>query len=314
MDNKPLEELAENYIKTRLSKAKIKYLKPNYDTDGADLVLLNPLNKHIAKQVIIQSKGRNLTEKPSNVSIPAEYVVSNFVCFLYLEVDGDLDDYFYIFFSEDIKKWNESNGKYILSIPKGFKSHNYFEQHRFDASSHIKIIEELLNNAPMLRQSYVEFENMELKEIIFEMWKKYDSFPDLNLVTALYDDFYELTGSSTLDVFAICAIANYLEDLDYRSLDFFMQELFIIRNIDKPIKNTVTIHNPEQIRRLNSSWSIVYNRVWFGQVDVTYDGIDYKGLYCYIGDNEDHVEVLLFDNGDYVCFGKRVSCNFPYSI
>ncbi len=306
MDNKPLEELAENYIKTRLSKAKIKYLKPNYDTDGADLVLLNPLNKHIAKQVIVQSKGRNVTEKASNVSIPAEYVVSNFVCFLYLEVDGDSDDHFYIFFSEDIKKWNENNEKYILSIPKGFKSNEYFEQHRFNASSHIEIIEELLNNAPMLRQSYVEFENMELKEIIFEMWKKYESFPDLNLVTALYDDFYELTGSSALDVFAICTIANHLEDLDYRSLDLFMQDLFIIRNIDKPIKNVVTIHNPEQIRRLNSSWSIVYNRVYFGQIDVTYDGIDYKGLYCYIGDSEDHVEVLLFDNGDYVCFGKRI--------
>ena len=74
MDNKPLEELAENYIKTRLSKAKIKYLKPNYDTDGADLVLLNPLNKHIAKQVIVQSKGRNVTEKASNVS---KFIVSS---------------------------------------------------------------------------------------------------------------------------------------------------------------------------------------------------------------------------------------------
>ena len=48
MDNKPLEQLAEDYIKTRLAKAKIKFLKPNYDTDGTDLVLLNPLNKHLA--------------------------------------------------------------------------------------------------------------------------------------------------------------------------------------------------------------------------------------------------------------------------
>lgn len=306
MDNKPLEDLAESYIKTRLSKAKIKYLKPNYDTDGADLVLLNPLNKHIAKQVIVQSKGRNVTDKTSNVSIPVEYVVSNFVCFLYLEVDGDSSDYFYIFFSEDIKGWNEANGKFVLSIPKGFKNHQYFERHKFDVNVHVKKIDELLNNAPMLRQSYVEFENMGLKEILFEMWKKYGSFPDLNLVTALYDDFYESTGTSALDVFTICTIANHIEQLDYRSLDLFMQDLFIIRNIEEPIKNAVTIHNPEQIRRLNSSWSIIYNRVRFGQVDVTYDGIDYKGLYCYIGDHEDHVEALLFDNGDYVCFGKRV--------
>lgn len=67
MDNKPLEQLTEDYIKTRLAKAKIKFLKPNYDTDGTDLVLLNPLNKHLSKQVIIQSKGRNLTKNQSNV-------------------------------------------------------------------------------------------------------------------------------------------------------------------------------------------------------------------------------------------------------
>ena len=47
MDNKPLEQLAEDYIKTRLAKAKIKFLKPNYDTDGTDLVLLNPLNGEV---------------------------------------------------------------------------------------------------------------------------------------------------------------------------------------------------------------------------------------------------------------------------
>jgi len=305
MDNKPLEDLAENYIKTRLSKAKIKYLKPNYDTDGTDLVLLNPLNKHIAKQVIVQSKGRNVTNNPSNFSIPVEYVVSNFVCFLYLEVDGDSNDYFYIFFSEDIKGWNKAYGKFVLSIPRGFKNHQYFEQQKFDVNFHVKKIDELLNNAPMLRQSYVEFENMGLKKILFEMWKKYNSFPDLNLVTALYDDFYESTGTSAIDIFIICTIANHIEQLDYRSLDSFMQDLFIIRNIEEPIKNVVTIHNPDQIRPLSSSWSITYNRVSFGQVDITYDGIDYKGLYCYIGDREDHVETLLFDNGDYVCFGKR---------
>ena len=305
MDNKPLEELAENYIKTRLAKAKIKYLKPNYDTEGTDLVLLNPLNKHLAKQVIIQSKGRNLTKNPNNVEIPQDYVVSNFICFLYLEVDGDDQDHFYIFFSDDIKEWNLSHGKYRLNIPKGFKDHDYFNLHSFKTKSHVSKINELLNDAPLLRQSYVHFENMDIKDILFEMWKKYNALPDLNLVKGLYDDFYEQSGSFSIDIFLIYSIAMHIENLEHRSLDGFMQDLFIARNLSKPISELVTIHNPEEIKDIYSSWAIVYPRLKFGQVQVTYDGIDYKGLYCYIGDREDHVEALVFDNGDYVCFGQR---------
>lgn len=305
MDNKPLEQLAEDYIKTRLAKAKIKFLKPNYDTDGTDLVLLNPLNKHLAKQVIIQSKGRNLTKNQSNVEIPQEYVVSNFICFLYLELDGDDKDYFYIFFYDDIKDWSLSNGKFTLSIPKGFKSHNYFNLHKFNSSTHTLRISELLNESPILRQSYVPFEEMSITEILFEMWKKYDSLPDLNLVQGLYDEFYELSGSFSMDIFLIYSIAMHIEKLEYRNLDGFMQDLYMARNLSKPISESLNIHNPEEIKYINSDWAIVYSRLKFGQVQVTYDGIDYKGLYCYIGDSEDHVEALLFDNGDYLCFGQR---------
>lgn len=248
LDNKPLEDLAESYIKTRLSKAKIKYLKPNYDTDGTDIVLLNPINKHLAKQVIVQSKGRNVSTKASNVSIPKEYVVSNFVCFLYLEVDNEPDnDYFYIYFSDDIKQWNENNGKYILSVPKGFKNHSDFQNHRFNSTIDIPKLNSLLNHAPMLRQSYVHFEKMELQEILFEMWKKYNSFPDLNLVIALYDDFYELSGSSALDLFTVCTIAKYIGGLEYRTLDGFMQDLYILRNIEQPISEVVEFHDNTRI-------------------------------------------------------------------
>ena len=306
MDNKPLEELAESYIKTRLSKAKIKYLKPNYDTNGSDLVLLNPINKHLAKQVIVQSKGRNISKGPSNVSIPKEYVVSNFLCFVYLEVDDEPDDdYCYIYFSDDIKLWRDNGEKYILNIPKDFKGNPYFKDNRFNSGLHIQKIESLLNDAPILRQSYVHFENMELKEILFEMWKKYNSFPDLNLVIALYDDFYELSGSSELDLFSICTLFKYSEELQQRNLDGYMQDLYMIRNIDQPISEVVEFHDRNSIDRMDSSWAFVYNHIKYGQVDVTYDGIDYKALYCYIGDREDHVEALLLENGDYVCFGER---------
>ncbi|EMV5753316.1 hypothetical protein [Yersinia enterocolitica] len=99
MDNKPLEYLAEDHIKTILSHANIKFLKPNYDENGSDLVLLNPINKHLAKQVVVQSKGRNVTTSSSNVTIPSKYIVSNFICFIYLKIDDDFNNYCYVFFT-----------------------------------------------------------------------------------------------------------------------------------------------------------------------------------------------------------------------
>ena len=210
-----------------------------------------------------------------------------------------------IFFYDDIKDWSLSNGKFTLSIPKGFKSHNYFNLHKFNSSTHTLRISELLNESPILRQSYVPFEKMSITEILFEMWKKYDALPDLNLVQGLYDEFYELSGSFSMDIFFIYSIAMHIEKLEYRNLDGFMQDLYMARNLSKPISESLNIHNPEEIKYINSDWAIVYSRLKFGQVQVTYDGIDYKGLYCYIGDSEDHVEALLFDNGDYLCFGQR---------
>ena len=84
-----------------------------------------------------------------------------------------------------------------------------------------------------------------------------------------------------------------------------MQNLYESKNLLKPISESVHIINPENIKHIYSSWAIVYSDLRFGQVKVNYDGIEYKALYCYIGDREDHAEALLFDNGDYVSFGDR---------
>lgn len=307
MDNKPLENQAEDYIKVILNNANIKFVKPNYDENGSDLVLLHPINRHLAKQVIVQSKGRNVTTKSSNVTIPIDYVVSNFICFIYLKVEDDFDNHCYVFFHDSIINWNLNNDHYTLSIPKKFKESVYFKKHIFNPRNHIPKIKDMLRQAPILRQSYIHFESMELKEVLFEMWKKHNSFPDITLVKALYDDFINLTGSFSLDIFLICMIAKYLDEMEYRTLDSFMQDLYDIRNIDKPISQSLVIHDVETIHRQDAVSAIVYPIVKFGQVNVTYDGIDYKGLYCHIGDREDHVEVLLFDNGDYVCFGQRTN-------
>src|SRR5690606_27694561 len=149
VDNKPLENLAEDYIKTRLTKAKIKFLKPSYDVDGSDLVLLQPINKHLAKQIIVQSKGRTVKDNPSNISIDKKYVTSNFICFLYID-DGNQDDHFFVFFNDSIKKWKVNGEKFILNIPLSFKNHSYFNSHRFDGDVHIGKIQKLFDDVPIL--------------------------------------------------------------------------------------------------------------------------------------------------------------------
>lgn len=106
----------------------------------------------------------------------------------------------YIFY-DDIKDWSLSNGKFTLSIPKGFKSHNYFNLHKFNSSTHTLRISELLNESPILRQSYVPFEKVSQRYYL--RCGKYDALPDLNLVQGLYDEFYELSGSFSMDIFYI---------------------------------------------------------------------------------------------------------------
>ena len=85
------------------------------------------------------------------------------------------------------------------------------------------------------------------------MWKKYDALPDLNLVQGLYDEFYELSGSFSMDIFFIYSIAMHIEKLEYRNLDGFMQDLYMARNLSKPISESLNIHNPEEIKYIENN-------------------------------------------------------------
>lgn len=305
MDNKPLEHLAENYIKIELAKAALKYAKPDYDTDGTDLIVLEPINKHYVRQVVVQSKGRNLTHTKSNVKVHKTYVNSNFICFLYIQCDGDSNHYLYIFFHDDFNKWSVLKDDFVLYIPKKFKNDTFLSEARFDSKKHIPRIRELLKSGPIFRQNYVEFEKMALLDILMELWRKFDSLPDENLVVELYNQEEEYCESFLHQLFLSF---NYLNCIDrVGSVDHILQLIFNVKNVESPLFELCTVEDINKIRIIRATQAIVYRNLRLGQINVFYDGDSYKGLYFYIGDNEDNAEALLLDNGQYLAYATRSS-------
>lgn len=301
MDNKPLEELAENYIKVILGEGEINYLKPNYDKDGSDLVLLHRVNRHYSREVIVQSKGRDVTNNASNVKISSSYVTSNFICFLYIK-NPDKKRYFYIFYKEDISQWNISDNNYILQIPKKFHDNEYFIDHEFKEDTDINKIKELLENGPLVNKVYNSLDSMSSLEIYFELWKKYNSIPDETMAHYLFDN-YEQIETFNEEIFLLFLLIKYRDSLDYKSPDFMVNILYHGINTSKPIIEILTIINPENLTKVSLNYCYPYGT--YGTVNVIYDGIEYRSLYTSLGDRENDVEAILFENGDYLIYGQH---------
>lgn len=132
MDNKPLEEQAENYLKSQLIKFDFNLAKPSFDKYGSDLIIVDKINKGKTKILLIQSKGRSLkNEMFSNVKIPKTYVKKNFVLFIYT-IDETKDESLFMFNSKDIKEWNLNKNNYQLNFNKKKILSNYFSVKKFD--------------------------------------------------------------------------------------------------------------------------------------------------------------------------------------
>ncbi|AWM14727.1 hypothetical protein DI487_13245 [Flavobacterium sediminis] len=117
MDNKPLEKQAQSYIYSQLVRFGFKVNELSFDENGSDLYIIKKTTKHKLKYLIVQSKGRSLNEKNTSVTIPIEYVQSNFILFIYI-IDGE-NEHLFLFLPDQIKTWKvNSNKEYIISINK----------------------------------------------------------------------------------------------------------------------------------------------------------------------------------------------------
>lgn len=152
MDNKPLELQAEKLIEHKLIKHGLLVTKPSFDKEGTDLLIIKDISKKITPFIKVQCKGRTIKSN-SNVTIPTKYVEENFIVFLYLEEENTKEDFLYVFFQDDIKRWRTVGASFQLTLPKDFQNREEFK-------------ERLLN-----RETITKIENILLKQAVNELIK-----------------------------------------------------------------------------------------------------------------------------------------------
>jgi hypothetical protein len=152
MDNKPLELQAEKLIEHKLLKHGLLVTKPSFDKEGTDLLIIKDISHKITPFIKVQCKGRTI-KNSSNVIIAAKYVEENFVVFLYIQEEETKDDFLYVFFQDDIKRWRTEGGNFKLTIPKDF-------QHR------VEFKEQIVN-----KEAITKIENVLLKQVVNQLIK-----------------------------------------------------------------------------------------------------------------------------------------------
>ncbi|NMG07681.1 hypothetical protein [Brasilonema sp. UFV-L1] len=175
MDNKPLELQAEKLIEHKLIKHGFLVTKPSFDKQGTDLLIIKDISKKMTPFIKVQCKGRTI-KKSSNVRINQKYVEQNFVLFLYLEEDNRKDDYLYIFFDTDIKKWRIEGENFSLAIPINFQTKEEFKERLFNKEAIIKLENILLRqavNKPIKTSNSIIIDGIFLEKVAKETQRFY---------------------------------------------------------------------------------------------------------------------------------------------
>lgn len=198
MDNKPLEEQAENFTKSQLLKFGFNLAKPSFDKKGADLLIIDNIDKKYSRLLIVQSKGRAVTEKYTSVVIPISYVEDNFILFIYT-IDEVKNEFIYLFFAEDIKDWNtNSKDEYSLSFNQKKIQTEFFSKKIFNSKLADRI-HFLLNGIEIKKYTSVIIDGIFLEKAIDQTVKTYSELwpakkfikPDLNSVVKNILDRYD---------------------------------------------------------------------------------------------------------------------------
>ena len=146
MDNKQLELQAEKLIEHKLIKHGLLVTKPSFDKEGTDLLIIKDISQKITPFIKVQCKGRTIKSN-CNVTIPTKYVEENFVTFLYLEKEETKDDFLYVFFQDDIRRWRTVGANFQLTIPKDFQKREEFKEQLLNTKTITKIENILLKQA-----------------------------------------------------------------------------------------------------------------------------------------------------------------------
>lgn len=211
-DNKPIEKQAENYLKSQLSKFEFNYQEPSYDKNGSDLTIIENIKVKKTKLLNVQSKGRTISTKSTNVKIPKEYINNEFILFIYT-VDKDKNDSLFMFLPNEIEKWKlNSKGEFSLSFNKNSIEEKYFKEKYFDISK-AKELKKILEQNEIKDYTTILIDGIFLEKAIektiatySEVWegKKFIK-PNINTVVKNILNSYNKfkTKSNTINCFLI---------------------------------------------------------------------------------------------------------------
>lgn len=292
-DNKPIELEAENYVCSRLAKMNLRYSKPNFDLNGGDIIVINQIDKNSYKSISVQVKGRDITNNNSNVKIHKNYIADNFVFFLYLRINNDLDDYLYCFFDNDISSWELKDDNYYLNIPQKSIEENIFNTYLFSKDKASKV-SDILNKQQ--EKHYIENTewNLTLLENNIRLWQTTKCLPDHNLTRWFLENTNPNYSLISHNIFLTCLaiihsdILQTISAVDYMFIQFKNCEL----------KTDATISNIEVVETFSSNWLITYPKSRVDLLLLKYNGVVLNALRLVFGDNEEQVESILIDNGD----------------
>jgi len=219
MDTKPLENEAELHIQSVLLKHGFSVAKPTFDTDGADLLIVDSNKTKFTPVLRIQCKGRNISTNGSNISIPQEYVEKNFVVFLYTKLENYKSELF-VFFSDDVTGWRITNNEYVLSFNKNTIKKKDFVEKQFH-SGHCIQLREILRTCKIKKYTSVIIDSVFLNKAIEKTITTYkEIYPEK-----------EFSKPRLLDV-----VGNIIKCYDNFKL------------VDKSI-NIVYMHNPDVLQQ-----------------------------------------------------------------
>lgn len=188
VDNKPIEEQAENYIKSQLLKFGFNVMKPSFDKKGSDLIILDKIEKKNSRLIKVQSKGRTIGNKTTNIKIPISYVENDFILFIYT-IDEVKSESCFLFFSEDINLWKKNGNEYTLSFNKSKISTEYFKNKTFNQKLATQI-QKLLSNTEIKKYTSIIIDGIFLEKAIIKTIQTYQEIwpnkkfvkPELNLI------------------------------------------------------------------------------------------------------------------------------------
>lgn len=289
-DTKPLEKQALNLIDYKLQKFGYQYAELSFDVDGVDGIIYNDVH-HINRFLRFQAKGRSIINNSSNVKIRKEYLLEQLICFVYIETDKKEEDFLYMFTSEDIREWSQDDNYYILYIEKKFTSDTSNDRYRF-TEQRASTLTDLINTQNVVSYK-INLEDLELAQLSYILWVKFDSLIDATLLSQINKENNLFVYSTPIGIFLMCLYVIHEERGEFFGIDWGMQYLKMIES-----NGYVNTDLLEVTHTYRSDYGIAYHNTYVEKVLCRNGGSVY-GFHLHIGDKEESADAYLLSNGKY---------------